>query len=186
MKKFFFDVGANVGQTFDDFLLVDKSARWTDYHIVCIEPSPRHLDGLLRSAAKHARRFQGITVIPTAVGSVTSVVPFYPMEGTGLADSLDPRFRTPLRLGYGIQVPVRQLSVIMARFLQDRKDEAVVKIDTEGGEYEILPDLLSELHRIKRLLVEWHPYDDPERISAEKHLREIFATRGVPLEAWTL
>ena len=39
MKHHFFDIGANIGQTFDDFLT--KTTAFDGWDVWCFEPSPR-------------------------------------------------------------------------------------------------------------------------------------------------
>ena len=46
----FFDVGANVGQTFDDYLT--KQPRFDGCHVWCFEPSPRHFVALCRKSRR--------------------------------------------------------------------------------------------------------------------------------------
>jgi FkbM family methyltransferase len=181
--KYFFDVGANVGQTFPDYLM--KHPAWRDYHVVCIEPSPRHWPKLLDAADRYAQHFQGVTVITAAIsGNRPGLVPFY-QKTQPLADSLDQTFRTNLSAGYELLVPTLGLMQTVLSVAKEHGDEVVIKLDVEGAEYGILSDLLpcvtSSL--IKRIFVEWH---DPATVNYEKALRADYARRGVPLEEWLL
>lgn len=181
--KYFFDVGANVGQTFPEFLL--KHPTWRAYHIVCIEPSPRHLPALMETAKRYRNAFQGITIVPVAVwGEEPRLVPFY-QKTQPLADSLDREFRTNIDAGYDLLVPARRLDYVISMIAKDRDDTAVVKLDIEGAEYGVLQDMKSTITsaKVRRMFVEWH---DPSRKQEEIELREHFATRGVPLEEWLL
>lgn len=181
--KYFFDVGANVGQTFPEFLM--KHPAWKDYHVVCIEPSPRFWPALIAATERYGHHFQGVTVITAAItGDRPGLAPFY-QKTQPLADSLDKTFRTNLSTGYDLLVPTLGLMQTVLSVAKEHGDEVVIKLDVEGAEYGILADLLpcvtSSL--IKRIFVEWH---DPSLKADERALRADYARRGVPLEDWLL
>jgi FkbM family methyltransferase len=54
----------------------------------------------------------------------------------------------------GFRVPVGRLATLMRRLGHERID--VLKMDIEGGEYEVLDDLLAGPIRVPQLLVEFH------------------------------
>ena len=59
-------------------------------------------------------------------------------------------------------------------------DQVVLKLDAEGAEYELLPHLIRRGidSRLTRLLVEWHPTDNPAL------RRRIVKNLMCPLEEW--
>lgn len=181
--KYFFDVGANVGQTFTEFLMKDPT--WADYHVVCIEPSPRFWPALITTAERYGHHFRGVTVITAAItAGGQGLAPFY-QKTQPLADSLDESFRTNLSLGYDLLVPTLGLMHTISSVAKNRDDEVVIKLDVEGAEYPILSALLPSVTSsvVKRIFVEWH---NPAAKDYENALRDHYRVRGVTLEDWLL
>ena len=56
--------------------------------------------------------------------------------------------------GESIQAPVRRLTTLMKELGHDRLD--LLKLDIEGGEYEVVDDLLRQSVEVDQLLVEFH------------------------------
>lgn len=174
MVKQFVDVGANTGQTFDLFLLPHLE-QYADYHVVCVEPSPRHLAALLTRVAQVQSKFASVTVLPFALGAQYNIAPFYEKNGP-LADSLVESWRANLnqhRLSVAV-VPIVPLLT---------GDCITIKIDAEGAEYEILSNLYEygPLQCVERLMVEWHDVPGAE---ARAYWEQKFAAGGRPIEEW--
>jgi len=67
--------------------------------------------------------------------------------------------------------------VDLARVIRELPDEeeVILKIDAEGAEYDLLEHLLATgaIHRLSRLLIEWHPTGQgPRRRAIEDGLRK--------------
>jgi FkbM family methyltransferase len=183
--KYFYDIGANVGQTFDLHLL--KRPDLQDAHVLCFEPSPRHLQALLVRAAACASRFASVSVCPFALGGG------FPRElqmfekTQPLADSLDHDFRQNAPTGYRVLCAVVPISSFIGDHTRS-EDSVELKIDTEGAEYEILDDLLEApdlLPRLTRVQVEWHDAMGYSAIDARRQYEQAFASHGVSLEVWS-
>lgn len=171
--KFFYDGGANTGQTFEWYLL--KGA-FADHHVVCFEPSPRNLSALAATCRAMENRFESVRLVPVALG-LPGLHPFY--EGkTPMGDSL-----LETRAGAN-SLTIEAQTISLATYLHTHTadgDDIVVKLDVEGAEGDVLTDLLDAgpMHRIRQVLVEWHG-NDPRRPALEAR----FAAAGVPLERW--
>ena len=70
----FFDIGANVGQTFDDYLC--KTNKYDGYTVWCFEPSPRHVPALMNKAVENSKRYT-INVCPFGLRGRITVSKFY-------------------------------------------------------------------------------------------------------------
>lgn len=180
MKRHFYDVGANVGQTFDNYLL---PGLFRGHEVFCFEPSPRHLSALRAKAEAVSGHFRGITIIPAAVGGLAGMAPFYE-KTTAMSDSLVKGRRVNLGTSVAVLVPV----LLLSAFILARSGDAAVdvKIDTEGAEYEILADLLAcpdALARVRTLHVEWHEVDG---VPAERRatLTNGLAAHGIEVQRW--
>jgi FkbM family methyltransferase len=173
MSAYFYDCGANIGQTFDQYLLKGPFAQ---HHVVCFEPSPRNLSALAEKCRTMRDRFASVRIVPSALGR-PGLCPFYEAK-TPMGDSL-----LSARAGaksLTIEVAVLALSDYL-RTHTVPGDEVVVKLDVEGAECDILEDLITAgpMDRVRQVLVEWHG-TDPRQDS----LTAAFAAAGVPLERW--
>lgn len=189
MNRFFFDVGANVGQTFDWHLCITPD--YDGWSIFCFEPSTRHIGPLRRKAKEMAARYD-VTVCPFAFGNpARTQILFEKQDPEG--DSLFPetyvngkvRNRTT---SYRVAVAVLKLS----RFIYDHTKQGAhieIKLDAEGAEYEIVEDLLEHpdvLRRIWQMHIEWHRFsvDGVADRAREIHLMESLSNAGVPVKIW--
>jgi FkbM family methyltransferase len=173
MSAYFYDCGANTGQTFEWFLLPGDFAR---FHVVCFEPSPRNLTALAATCQTMRDRFASVCVVPAALGR-PGLHRFY--EGkTPMGDSLlEARSRAN---GLPIEVPTLSLAEYL-RTHTTPEDEVVLKLDVEGAEADVLEDVLDAgpLERLRRVLVEWHGADPRQSIVTNR-----FLAAGLPLERW--
>lgn len=181
----FFDIGANIGQTFDEFLC--KTTAYDGWKIWCFEPSPRHLGTLLAKAVEQSTRFK-IAVCPFGFFAETATRKFYEK-----ADARGDSFCETLTMGYGV-VPnaengyeVLCASQVLSEFILRHTapdDQITLKIDCEGGEFSIIRDLLKSpeaLRRCSKIYVEWHMTEPNE----EAHrLTDALASAGHPPEQW--
>lgn len=147
-KAVFVDVGANIGNHTLFF------AKYLASRVVAIEPHPGHFDRLNAVIGKNG--LMNVTTIRTATGS----------EKATATLSLDSRFegnagaysiRADSASGNSVEVTVDTLDAILLRHVEDPRDIALVKIDVEGYEEEVLdgaqcivrnhrPDLVVEIH----------------------------------------
>lgn len=173
MTAYFYDGGANTGQTFEWYLLKGDFA---DRHVVCFEPSPRNLSALAATCRAMRDRFASVRIVTAALGK-PGLQRFY--EGkTPMGDSLlEARAGTD---GLTIDVP----TISLADYLRQHTvagDQVTVKLDIEGAEGDVLEDVLERgpLDRVRQVLVEWHGSDPRQADLAAR-----FAAQGVPLERW--
>jgi FkbM family methyltransferase len=178
----FFDIGANAGQTFDNFLV--KTEEYDGWTVWCFEPSPRHFTSLLETVRRYRTRYQ-IIICPFAVTEQSGFFTLYEKvdsQGDSLIEDFIVENATS---GYTLSVLGASLSALLLHHIAD-SDKVVLKLDCEGAEYGILENLLAYpevLPKISRLLVEWHA-------KAGEHAEEItslcsrFRDAGKPLERW--
>lgn len=134
------DVGANIGSVAAAWLAAGAS-------VVCLEPEPANYRLLCRNLAAYdpARA----TLLQAAAGGPGSppVRQLWTTTGTnkGIHSTVQRRGRVP------VQVANLQLAGMW-----DAYEPTVVKIDIEGGEYELLPSLQTLPARVRAIMIELH------------------------------
>ena len=177
--KHFIDIGSNTGQTFTEFL--SKTTEYDGWTIWCFEPSPRHLPGLIRTAAEHCHRYT-IKIFPFGIGGQAGIARLFEKDdprGDSFHDKLNGTHN--LEQGYEVFSPLIQLQGLIRGFVPP-EDEVVAKLDCEGSEYSIMESLLSDCPpQLKKLLVEFHDIGTPHRTAAE-----LIEQMTIPVEPWLL
>lgn len=128
------DCGAHVG-----FFSLLAAHHWPGVPILAFEPDPSNA-GVARE--NFARNKLSGTVLPAAVGKSTGWACFDSAGGMGhLSDS------------GGLRVPVIDLPKLLASIPSER---CVIKMDIEGAEMELLPEVLAVVSGSAAVLVELH------------------------------
>jgi FkbM family methyltransferase len=187
--RFFFDIGANIGSTFDRYLL--KTQEFDGAHVFCFEPSPRSWPQLLIKAEEMSHRFK-VTVCPFGLDGQWGAWPFYEQtisEGdTFIKDSVAFTNEPAIPLGVNYRMMAATMSLTYMIFTNTTpSDKVFLKLDCEGAEYAILKDLIyheDALARCDRILVEWHNVLRIDFKAEEAMLCKAFAAAGHPLENW--
>lgn len=192
MSNYFFDIGANIGQTFDEYLA--KHPEYDGWNVWCFEPSPRHLAQLLQKAEEYKDRYQ-ITVFPFGVGR-HGLFSFGEREDP-LADQFQYHGFAQYfsKKGYSISNYSVQIFFLLDQIPftpeQFMFPQVVLKLDCEGAEYDILNSIAMDIKHIgryhkfiTRILVEWHPH--PLRTHEARLELEKIITSKIPIEPWTL
>ncbi len=171
--KYFYDCGANIGQTFQWFLVPGD---FSQFHVVCFEPSPRNLTHLAMTCRSMVGQFASVCVVPAALGR-PGLQRFY--EGkTPMGDSL-----LAARAGAD-SLTIEAPTISLAEYMDTHTtadDDVVIKLDVEGAEADVLEDLIDDgpVARVRRLLVEWHGTDPRQAV-----LTDRYAAVGITLERW--
>lgn len=178
--KHFFDVGANIGSTFDWYLF--KTTDYDNCYIWCFEPSPRHIDHLrvkCRSIMDHNYHSFKIAVCSFGLSNFTGFSRLYETTDM-LGDSLLPT-------GYERRIELMCGVVDTAEFIKKNipaEDRVVLKIDTEGSEVQIVDSILrSEVKsRIEKVMIEFHKDTENEM----KSMLGKLDSAGIEWEPWLL
>jgi len=150
--RFYVDFGANVGDTIAAWL-----AKYPDSTVLGVEPNAELCERLAGRFGDDSR----VTIVAAAAGTHDGEAILYPgirsHESSTLITGKDPKHSWRVDYGNGIPVPV----VDAARLILDhwpQCDDAVIKIDIEAGEYELVPYLIGAgvLARFSEARVEWH------------------------------
>jgi FkbM family methyltransferase len=184
--KHFFDVGANIGQTFADFL--NPRPSFDGWEVWCFEPSPRHMAELLQAAKQQCGRY-AVHICPFGLGGISGARAFYAKDdprGDSFQEHVTSDHDTCNQSdGYSIlAISIEIGSFIFGNTAPD--DEIVLKLDCEGSEYEILQELLTDDEargRVKQVYVEWHHIGATPGMSSQQ-LSEEYGRKGLPLENW--
>jgi FkbM family methyltransferase len=182
--KHFFDIGGNIGQTFD--WLQTLPHNYNDYTIWVFEPSPRHHAQLIEKC-KQMSSIYNIKLCPFGIGAHTGTARFYEKDDL-LGDSFESYIAsdhevTNINQGYEVIAPIVSLTDFIYESTSEN-DEIVLDIDTEGSEYPILNSLLRDItliKRIKKIIVEFHYIKDRERFMTKKQYEDAFAKAGIDL-----
>jgi FkbM family methyltransferase len=182
----FFDGGANIGQTFGDYIV--HRPELLGAKVWCFEPSPRNLADLLVTTDGHSSLYD-ITVCPFALLDRQKTIEFYEKVGDPRGDSLNEKlWNRDIYLLENSRRKIMVAAVSASQFILDNTntdDEIILKLDVEGSEYTILRDLMycrEALGRVKQILVEWHRTDRPEDDIGK--IKEWFAAAGKPIGQW--
>lgn len=177
----FFDIGANIGSTFDWYLF--KTTDYDNCHIWCFEPSPRHIDHLrvkCKSIMDHNYHSFKITVCAFGLSNFTGCAKLFETTDM-LGDSLLPtRYERPVELMCGV--------MDAAQFIKENfsvEDRIVLKIDAEGSEVQIVDSILNSpwaTNRIEKLMIEFHQDTENEM----KSMLGKLDSAGIKWESWLL
>ncbi len=187
MSSHFFDVGANVGQTFDQFLCATNV--YDGWTVWCFEPSPRHHAALLEKSQQMRDRFV-VKVCPFGLSDRSAIIRFFEKDDA-MGDSFEERLSglrqtNNLSKGYEIMAPVFSICDFINNMTKEN-DVIHLKIDAEGAEYAILSDLslsLKAFERVKKLWVEFHGCDSDTKYGSRQDLESKFKESGLPIEGW--
>lgn len=148
MNKIFIDCGAHVGDSIETFM--ENWKDWSEYKIYSFEPNPKNFVIL-----KEYSRFENITVQDAAVWIHDGKVNFYIGESDG---SSVVKEKVTGKLS-NKPTPVKSIDLskwISKNFTKD--DFIILKLDIEGGEYELIPHLIKNktFEYIDELYIEFH------------------------------
>ncbi len=139
-----YSFGAGTDISFD----LDVHAR-TGAEVHIFDPTPRSIEWVRRQQLPEKVHFHDF-----GVGAVDGEITFYPPRRESSSHfSPVPRYRQGSEQG-AVVAEVLCLRSIMARLGHRRID--LLKIDIEGGEYDVLDNMLAERIPVSQLLVEFH------------------------------
>lgn len=182
MKGSFLDIGANVGQTFDDFL--SKDPKYDGWDVWCFEPSPRHLSGLMETSSRYRDRYK-IHICPFGVSDENGLCLLYQKtdpRGDSFHYELEARQGVKnIEPGYSIVVPSKGIMEVLDMCYGD---ETVIKLDCEGSEYQILETMKDHnigLFGVSDVYVEFHEIGEAHR-APEEICQDL--SRQVSVKQW--
>jgi FkbM family methyltransferase len=139
------DIGAHVG-----VMSIYLAKKWPETHIIAVEPHPANYDNLCRNIeANHVRN---ITVYRRAIADETGTLTLRGNHtqntgGMGVCNVS----------GESVTVPSITLHDLLLPLNIDRI--ALLKMDCEGAEYQVLESSATLLNRVDRLIGEFHEGD---------------------------
>jgi FkbM family methyltransferase len=150
--RFYVDLGANRGDTIAEWMQANSESV-----VLGLEPNPDLAQALRARFAGDAR----VSIVEAAAGTAGGEATLYPGirsdESSTLVPNKDPKHSWRVDYASGYTVPV----VDVARLIADRWpdcSDAVIKIDIEAAEYEVVPHLIESgvMGRFSEARVEWH------------------------------
>ena len=162
--KHFFDIGGNIGQTFDWLATLPRD--YSDHTLWIFEPSPRHYAALIEKCKQMSSKYK-IKLCPFGLGGRTDTLTFFEKDDTK-GDSFEPWLASDhevrnISQGYEVVACIVSLPDFILR-ATGPEDEIVLDVDAEGGEYGMLEALIAApeaLGRVTQIIVEFHHIQDP-------------------------
>jgi len=188
-RGLFIDCGSNLGQGYRQFC---KHYPQSHFDYVLIEPNPNCWPALESAVAAAPDR---VSLIKKAASTRDGVVQFFGLEhdptsqgGSMLADHNSKYYEA--NAGRALDVPCFSLAAFIDA-QTSKYGATVLKLDIEGGEYEVLPDLFehgSHKH-LDAAYIEFHSQymAEPgatEYGELESRLKARMMADGVPLRIW--
>ena len=188
-RGLFIDCGSNLGQGFGEFV---RHYPLSHFDYVLVEPNPNCLPALRQIQADRGGR---IEILAQAAGIAIGSVKFFGLEhdptsqgGSMLKDHNNRYYAADE--ARALEVPTFSLADLI-RQRAPRYAVTVLKLDIEGGEYEVLPHLISEnAHRaLGAAYIEFHSQymAEPEHTRyrlLEDGIRARLSADGVPYRIW--
>ena len=163
-RKLFLDLGANVGQSVTAFLNW-KGEEAKRYDVYSFEPNIEFIPEWINKVMPLQDSFASINLIPAALGSSESKQLIY-FDGWQLSQfgGVDQRKRAVISFDF-----VKWFKEISASYI-----EIIMKMDIEGGEYNLIMDIAKEgiLERVSELFIEIHGH---KRGYSSKETQELIA-----------
>jgi FkbM family methyltransferase len=161
-ESIIYSVGVGTDISFDLALIARVGAT-----VHAFDPTPRSMQWLERQQVPPEFRFY-----PWGLADRDGSAFFEPP-----AEREHVSFRmTEERRAEAVECPVYRLRTIMERLGHDRID--LLKMDVEGAELDILPDVLTSNIDVKQLLVEFHDRGEPEIMQRISELMTKLHARG--------
>jgi FkbM family methyltransferase len=194
-RGLFIDCGSNLGQGFAFFR---QHFRLETFDYVLVEPNPNCLDAL-QQAIQASGFGERIDLIPKAAGAGPGTAKFYgltelPSRGTSDGASILKDHNSKFYAASD-DTALEVETFSLAALIRERRDAhavIVLKIDIEGGEYDVLEQILATgtQDALSCVYAEFHSQymTDPPRASYLARERAIvarFAAHRVPLRLWT-
>jgi FkbM family methyltransferase len=149
MKKVFLDCGANLGQSTEAWIKAIPDA--SEYEIQCYEASKK----LFPILTKNLQKYKNVTLHNKVVWSHSDGVEFCD-QGNESSSTEKDKMTGGIHPGGFKRHESINLSEIIKKYSKD--DRIVLKIDIEGGEYEVIEHLeaTGALSYINEVLIELH------------------------------
>ena len=168
-KKVFIDGGAHWGESVAAFAS-KYMTHPTEYEIYSFEANPNLVPNIQENFNRIANQFPGISInfYNAALSTTEGLCKFY------IADS---HYASTTRSdkttgGVNVNSASECVSIDTDSFIKqfNKDDYIILKLDIEGGEYDVLPHLIrgGSMSYINELLIEWH-HHKLDRIDEEYH-----------------
>lgn len=173
------DLGANDGCSIKKFKTILNSKNITDYKIYSFEPHPYFYN--------HLRKYESderISIIPKIAYTKDCKQKLYVSTVGNDGSSI---YSDKTTNGVSVNNYVECDAIDIVEFIHQlpKYETLWVKMDIEGGEYDLIPYLHSNhvLPKIDTLFIEWH-YEKIQSISREKHDETVAMVKNVKIELW--
>lgn len=158
-RKILVDIGAHRGQTVKQFY--DQIVDADGWKIFCFEPV--EFEGLSRSTVS----FRNVTVIPAAAGLTNGSINFYMCKKAHAQGHTSKIGKKTNSIEYGNKVAVKVINFVeWFKRTINHDDLVIVKMNIEGGEYDLMPVLPEILEDISGLYIKTHHH---KFIGNQKH-----------------
>ena len=172
------DLGANDGCSILKFKDILNKKNIIDYKIHSFEPIPffnKYLNPLSNNK---------VIIYNKLISTNNNIQKLYLSQHTNDGSSI---FNDKITNGISNDKYIICESIDIVSFINnlEKHDELWIKMDIEGGEYDIIPHLhkFNMLKKINKLFIEWH-HNKINNISYEKHKKVVNLLNSIHCEDW--
>lgn len=170
MRKIFIDGGARTGELFD--IIKKDLPEYLGYEFIIYEPNPTHSNTLMEKAKENNATFiNGAIWDKNGEYNFYIAIDIYGDQGSTLCKD---KQRDKLDIENPILVKTYDIVDIINQF--NPEDYIVLKLDIEGGEYDVIKRLIetNNLHKVNEYIIEWHDYFfEGIRLNSSSYVDEI-------------
>lgn len=191
MKKLFFDLGAHHGESLDYFS--KKLPDPKNFDVICVEASPLNYEKLVSKKSFYDNIFNDIKMINACVeNSANHIIDFHEcVSEAGSEGSTTSRYKA---YSFIHPDPKKQLKKtyktvrintydIVQSYLKALNiyNDIIIKMDIEGSEYSVLPDLIKVLspEHTKQIYGEFHNIKVNVSKTEDEKLINLLEKRGI-------
>ena len=177
----FLDIGVNMGQTLIKLKSIEPNR---DY--IGIEPNPScvfYLQHLVSS-----NQWQNIKLIPTGLYPVDCLLSLVGGKDTDPASTIIHEFKISSQENSRVLKLVPLLSFSTIQKSIPHQNISIIKIDTEGAEFEVMESLTETIKSTKPIIIleVWHNNGDPFKIARTKKLSDLVHSLNYTVFSWNV
>lgn len=179
-KIIILDLGANDGCSVLKFRDILNKYSNIDYYIYSFEPNPFFKEALTQLENK----YDNVQVIMKIAGTKKKTTRLYLSQGNNVGSSIFSDKITN-KISKNVYIEVEEIDI--AKFIEGLPEHDLlwVKMDIEGGEYEIIPHLFKNhcLGKINKLFIEWH-HKKIRSVTQQMHNNCINMVKNIDTQSW--
>lgn len=174
------DIGANDGCSILKFQDILKNMNIYDYKIYSFEANPFFRDSLIEKGKNNKK----VKIFYNLVGTKNGKEKLYLSQDGNDGSSIYADKQTN-GVDRNVYVECDEIDIVEFILKLPNYDELWLKMDIEGGEYNIIPHMYKNncLQKINKLFIEWH-FNKIKSITTETHYKVYNMVKHLPIYNW--